>query len=480
MNKILKINKLLFTIVTLLFLTNSAYAAKNDCSVFKKFSKDFFACKAGNLKDGIKNTAGKLKPKLPTDDGTKNLEKAEAKKLKDAEKNAKALEKAEEKKLKAAAKADAKNAKDLEKAEAKKLKEAEKNAKALEKAEAKKLKDAEKKAKALEKAEAKAKATSTKDALKKAKVLEAAEAKKAKEIKKEQAAARAEARKKYKAEVKAYNQAKKPNLKSDKISIGISNSYSPWGFVDGSGKLAGFELELAQELCAIMKRECAITGYDRDGAIPALLMRKFDAVMTGIEINQDRQNVIAFSQTYADGNIASFATLKNSRINTVDLPTTINLNFDQKGVSNVLEALAEELYGKRVCVQTGTTYEKFLEAGYVGPTKLKSYKTQNQVNLGLTNGNCDIALAAAASFANYSDKSVTLVGPTLSGGMLGKGVAVGIRKNTYADEKTDFNRTNGKRDARILNDFNDALNKAKKQGIISKLAMKHFGFDASM
>jgi len=440
MKKILKINKLLFTIITLLFLTNSAYAAKNDCSVFKKFSKDFFACKAGNLKDGIK----KLKPKLSKSDGAKVSDNKD-------EKNAKALEKAEAK-----------------------------NAKALEKAEAKKLKDAEKKAKALEKAEAKAKATSTKDALKKAKVLEAAEAKKAKEIKKEQAAARAEARKKYKAEVKAYNQAKKPNLKNDKISIGVSNSYSPWGFVDGSGKLAGFELELAKELCAIMKRDCAITGYDRDGAIPALLMRKFDAVMTGIEINQERQNAIAFSETYADGNIASFASLKNSRINTVDLPTTINLNFDQKGVSNVLEALAEELYGKKVCVQTGTTYEKFLDAGYVGPIKLKSYKTQKQVNLGLTNGNCDIAFAAAASFANYSDKSVTLVGPTLSGGMLGKGVAVGIRKNTYADEKTDFNRTNGKRDARILEDFNDALNKARKQGIISNLAMKHFGFDASM
>ena len=438
MNKILKINKLLFTIVTLLFLTNSAYAAKNDCSVFKKFSKDFFACKAGNLKDGIK----KFKPKLSNNDGAKVSDKKKEKK--------------------------SKTAKTLEKAEAKKLKAAEKKAKA-----------AEKKAKALQKAEAKAKATSTKDALKKAKALEAAEAKKAKQIKKEQAAARAEARKKYKAEVKAYNQAKKPNLNDDKISIGISNSYSPWGFVDGSGKLAGFELELAKELCAIMKRECAITGYDRDGAIPALLMRKFDAVMTGIEINQDRQNVIAFSQTYADGNIASFATLKNSRINTVDLPTTINLNAD-KGVSNVLEALAEELYGKKVCVQTGTTYEGFLDAGYVGPINLKSYKTQKEVNLGLTNGNCDIALAAAASFANYSDKSVTLVGPTLSGGMLGKGVAVGIRKNTYADEKTDFNRTIGKRDARILEDFNDALNKAKKQGIISNLAMKHFGFDASM
>jgi len=38
----------------------------------------------------------------------------------------------------------------------------------------------------------------------------------------------------------------------------------------------------------------------------------------------------------------------------------------------------------------------------------------------------------------------------------------------------------GKRDAKILKDFNKAINKARKQGIISKLAIKHFGFDASM
>ena len=86
MNKILKINKLLFTIITLLFLTNSAYAATNDCSVFKKFSKDFFACKAGNLKDGIK----KLKPKLSKKDGAKVSDKKD-------EKNAKAVEKSKTK-----------------------------------------------------------------------------------------------------------------------------------------------------------------------------------------------------------------------------------------------------------------------------------------------------------------------------------------------------------------------------------------------
>ena len=37
-----------------------------------------------------------------------------------------------------------------------------------------------------------------------------------------------------------------------------------------------------------------------------------------------------------------------------------------------------------------------------------------------------------------------------------------------------------KRDAKLLKDFNKAINTARKKGIISKLAIKHFGFDASM
>jgi octopine/nopaline transport system substrate-binding protein len=40
--------------------------------------------------------------------------------------------------------------------------------------------------------------------------------------------------------------------------------------------------------------------------------------------------------------------------------------------------------------------------------------------------------------------------------------------------------TIGKRDAQLLKDFNKAIKTARKQGIISRLAIKHFGFDASM
>ena len=52
------------TIIILFFILNiSAYAEKKDCSKFKKFSKNHIACKAYNLKNGTKNTAGKIKQK---------------------------------------------------------------------------------------------------------------------------------------------------------------------------------------------------------------------------------------------------------------------------------------------------------------------------------------------------------------------------------------------------------------------------------
>ena len=48
------------------------------------------------------------------------------------------------------------------------------------------------------------------------------------------------------------------NAYSDTIKIGTEGAYPPWNSKDASGNLIGFEVELAQELCAIMERECTI------------------------------------------------------------------------------------------------------------------------------------------------------------------------------------------------------------------------------
>ena len=60
---------------------------------------------------------------------------------------------------------------------------------------------------------------------------------------------------------------------ADSIKIGTEGAYPPWNSKDASGNLIGFEVELAQELCAIMKHDCTIVEQDWDGMIPALLMR---------------------------------------------------------------------------------------------------------------------------------------------------------------------------------------------------------------
>ena len=261
------------------------------------------------------------------------------------------------------------------------------------------------------------------------------------------------------------------NVYADKIKIGTEGAYPPWNSKDASGNLIGFEVELAKELCEIMKQECTIVEQDWDGMIPALLMRKFDAIMAGMSITAERQKTITFSQGYAD-EVASLAVMKGSSLEGMDTPESINLS---KGNSKVLKTLTAALAGKTVGVQTATIHQNFLESGDVGSVNVRTYKTQDEVNLDLTSGRCDVALAAAVAFTDYADKSgkpVVLVGPTFSGGAFGNGVGVGIRQASDS--------AIGKRDAKILKDFNKAINKARKQGIISKLAIKHFGFDASM
>jgi len=261
---------------------------------------------------------------------------------------------------------------------------------------------------------------------------------------------------------------------AETIKIGTEGAYPPWNSKDASGNLIGFEVELANELCAIMKAECTIVEQDWDGMIPALLMRKFDAIMAGMSITAERQKTITFSQGYAD-EVASLAVMKGSSLEGMDTPEGINLTLGGGDVKKALKTLTGALAGKTVCVQTATIHQNFLDSGDVGKVNVRAYKTQDEVNLDLASGRCDAALAAAVAFTDYAEKSgksVVLVGPTFSGGAFGNGVGVGIRQG--GDDAI------GTRDAKLLKDFNKAIDKARKKGIISKLAIKHFGFDASM
>ena len=253
---------------------------------------------------------------------------------------------------------------------------------------------------------------------------------------------------------------------ADSIRIGTEGAYPPWNAKDESGKLIGFEVELANWLCIYMKADCTLVEQDWDGMIPGLIMRKYDAIMAGMSITDERMKTINFSQGYAD-EVASLAVMKGSSLEGMDTPKAINLSTGGGKAKKALKTLTAALAGKTIGVQTATINQNFLESGDVGSVKVRTYKTQDEVNLDLAAGRIDAALAAAVAFTDYAEKSgkaVVLVGPTFSGGAFGNGVGVGIRKD----------------DTDLLKSFNKAIDTARKQGKISELATKWFGFDASM
>ena len=264
------------------------------------------------------------------------------------------------------------------------------------------------------------------------------------------------------------------NVYADKIRIGTEGAYPPWNSKNEAGKLIGFEVELAWSLCRYMEKQCEIVEQDWDGMIPALIMRKFDAIMAGMSITAERQKVITFSQGYAD-EVASLAVMKGSSLEGLDTPEGINLSLGGSDVKKALKTLTGALAGKTVCVQTATIHQNFLDSGDVGKVNVRTYKTQDEVNLDLASGRCDAALAAAVAFTDYAEKSgkaVVLTGPTFSGGAFGNGVGVGVRQGG--------GDAIGQRDAELLRAFNKAIDQARKDGVISRLAIKWFGFDASM
>ena len=246
---------------------------------------------------------------------------------------------------------------------------------------------------------------------------------------------------------------------ADNIKIATEGAYPPWNSKTSDGKLIGFEVDLANVLCGYMKKHtCTIVEQDWDGMIPALKAKKYDAIMAGMSITDERKKVITFSQGYAD-EVASFAVMSGSSLEGLKTPAAINLSKGSN--SGTLKTLKKALDGKTVGVQN------FLESGDVGKVNVRTYKTQDEVNLDLAAGRIDAALAAAVAFTDYAKKSgknVVLVGPTLSGGAFGSGVGVGIRQE----------------DTKLVKDFNKAINKARSSGKLRELATISFGFDASM
>ena len=134
-----------------------------------------------------------------------------------------------------------------------------------------------------------------------------------------------------------------------KIRIGTEGAYEPWNFTDASGNLVGAELDLARDLCDRMNAECTFVQQDWDGIIPALVNGKYDVIMAGMSVTDERKKTISFSKAYMT-EPARFFTLNNSPLSTFSSAKNLNLDDDGSATSGTISALNNAMKGMNVGV----------------------------------------------------------------------------------------------------------------------------------
>jgi lysine-arginine-ornithine-binding protein len=242
------------------------------------------------------------------------------------------------------------------------------------------------------------------------------------------------------------------------VKVGIEGAFPPWNMIDSNGKLAGFDVDLINDLCTRAKVECELTAGEWTAMIPSLNAGKFDLIMT-LGINEKRKQVVDFTVPYASG-VATFLLLKDGPV--AELPMTgerLNLN-DKAKADPVMAKIGEALKGKTVGVVQSTSQEQLINAYYGSDVTVRAYKNSGERDLDLKAGRIDAGfdsgVYATSVLAKPGNDDLMMSGPLVKGAMLATEVALGMRK--------------GETDLKVK--FDDAIKAAAKDGVIKSLSEK--------
>lgn len=229
-----------------------------------------------------------------------------------------------------------------------------------------------------------------------------------------------------------------------KIRIGVEGAYPPFSSVTSDGKLVGFDIDIANALCAEIGAKCTLVQQDWDGIIPALLARKYDAIIASMSITDERKKKVAFTHKYYS-TPAKFARKKGTAI----------------------EISKAGLKDKTVAVQRATTHDNFVSGEFGEAVKIKRYATQDEAYLDAVAGRIDLLLADSVAmgegFLNTDKgKDWEFVGRGYTDvKYFGEGAGIATRK----------------KDKELVDILNKAIDAIRANGTYKKIQDKYFGFD---
>lgn len=227
------------------------------------------------------------------------------------------------------------------------------------------------------------------------------------------------------------------------LKIGSEGAYPPYNFVKADGSVAGFEIDIANALCAELKAKCEIIVQDWDGMIPALQSGKLDAVISSMSITPARKEQVDFSNKYYNP-AAAIAVPKDS---------------DVKGTTK------EDLAGKTIGVQSSTIHAIFSEHEYTDST-INPYGSADEARMDMVSGRVDAVNDNIVSLIDWlktpEGECCRLVGPVKPNLEIhGPGVGVAIKKGREE----------------LVEKFNTAILAIRDNGKYKEINDKYFDFD---
>ncbi len=230
----------------------------------------------------------------------------------------------------------------------------------------------------------------------------------------------------------------------ESIRFGMEATYPPFEFINEKNELTGFDVELANAICAELDATCEFNNQPFDSLIPGLKFRRFDAVISGMDITPKRMKQVSFTQPYYENSAIFVAASKSALTGQKDLK------------------------GKTVGVQNGSTHQAYLidklEAQGV---KTRPYDSYQNALLDMTNGRVDAVFADTAVarewLAQQSEGQYETVGEEVKdANYFGIGMGIAARKGDPLVEK-----------------LNAALTQVKESGVYQQLHTKYFNSAAN-
>lgn len=223
------------------------------------------------------------------------------------------------------------------------------------------------------------------------------------------------------------------------IIVGLEGDWAPWSYVDENDELTGYDVEVAKAIADKLGVEIQIVPGEWDGLFAGMDAGRYDMVVNGVEVTEERADKYDFSTPYAYIRTALIVKGDNDSIKTF-----------------------EDLKGKKTANSIASTYMNLAES--YGAT-CYGVSTLDETLTMVLQGRVDATLNAIVSFTDYMaqhpDSNLKVVATTEEA----SNVAIPMRK--------------GDETASLREAVNKAIDELREDGTLSELSTRFFGEDIS-